>query len=80
MENEERKPTMYARLKQNVMGFAKVGLFLYLVGGCNYINATKTGHQSIDLATGRSQPTKLEKIWINFLADTFDLEIDQKYK
>lgn len=80
MENNYKRPTRYERLKENFKGFAKIGLLLYVVSGCNYINATKTGHQSADLATGRSQPTKLEKTLINFVAETFEVEIPQKYK
>ena len=44
---------------------AEIALILYAVGG-SYINlATMTGHPSADIATGRSQPTTLERAIID---------------
>ncbi|MBS3091432.1 hypothetical protein J4217_03235 [Candidatus Pacearchaeota archaeon] len=34
---------------------------IYFVGGCAHNVFTKTGHPSADIATGRSQPTRLER-------------------
>ena len=59
--------TIYERVKQNVKYTIMTGAVLYTLIGNSYILTTKTGHQSADLATGRSTPIHLEQFALNFL-------------
>lgn len=53
----------------NIIGGAVLAFYASLgihpIFGDIYKVATKTGHPSADIATGRSQPTQLEQILIN---------------
>ena len=75
----ENKYADYASWKSTLKALGKVALAAYVIGGSVY-NSDKTGHPSADLATGRSQPTKLEKTLINFVLDTFNLPDSKLFK
>ncbi len=60
------------KLKMNLKEFA----IAYAIIGTMFIDYNnKTGHQSADLATGRSQPTQLETKFLN-LFDISPIEIE----
>ena len=54
------------KVRKSINAIAKNALILYAVLGSCY-NATKTGHQSADIATGRVQPTALERTLTDFV-------------
>ena len=53
------------KIRKAINDIAVTALVIYAIGG-SYLNlATKTGHPSADIATGRSQPTAIEQILID---------------
>lgn len=50
------------KIRKTFNEYAKAALVLYATLGSAYNLAFKTGHQSVDLATGRSQPTAIEQM------------------
>lgn len=48
------------KLRKEFNELASSALIIYAALGSCYNLANKTGHQSADLATGRSTPTRLE--------------------
>ena len=67
------------RYVQNLCFEQTENLLIYVIGGSSH-NSDKTGHVSADLATGRSQPTKLEKALINWAGEKLEVELPQKYR
>ena len=65
MEIKYQEPTRYQKVKENVKKVVIIAAILYSVGG-SALYADKTGHQSADLTTGISQPTKLEKFILEY--------------
>lgn len=63
------------KLRRNLNRIAAAGLILYAGGGSSN-NSIKTGHPSADIATGRSQPTELEKMLIKSLTEFGNALID----
>lgn len=64
---------LYERTKQSVKDLAVTGLIIYALVGNSYNLINKTGHQSADLATGRSNPTALEC----FVIESFGGNVDE---
>ena len=50
------------RLREGINGWAACALILYVLSGNFYNLVNKTGHPSADIATGRSQPTPIERV------------------
>ena len=54
------------KIRKKLNRIAEAILITYAVLGNFYNLATKTGHPSADIATGRSQPTQLEKMFSEY--------------
>ena len=61
------------RIYENAKGCLTTAAFLYVIGTSSYMTARPlTGHPSADIATGISQPTKLDKAIVKFLGGNID--------